>query len=486
MMLKKKTPRGAVYSLTKIIAVIVCLCMLPIDPSYAGQAKENGVSNVTQTKPPLISIPEEYGAIEESHQGTNGRTIFYIQDAHDSLEAQENIAQIINHLVVNYGIKTVFEEGYEGPVPSDEYFGFIDDPTIKERVSYFLMDKLRIGGAEYAHINRKQGFDLIGADSAALHVQNIEWYRESAKRREEIASDLQEIEKHIKKLVNKYFPKEMKEWMKLKRRLDEDKLSLLDYVKRTMSLKDHSGGMQIETQPNIHVLLAAEISADPKIIESAQQIEVKTLLEEIELLENRLAESHLNNDRDKKVFRYYKGIQLLKRLNAIEVTSEEYKTAKDAIVGLNTDELVEFIVKQSHKSLVLSKRWESNIKHAMKFYELAESRDQVIRKTLVTSNINHAALIFGGFHKENIKSILKGEDFSYYIITPKITEISERHQAYYKQIMSLGRQGLEVPFYLAKAAKMLVLFNGPVAIARSEISSVRNAIQSLPPDSIRK
>ncbi len=52
---------------------------------------------------------------------------------------------MIKHLVEHNGVKTVFEEGYEGPVPTDKYFGFIKDPKIKEKVAYFLMDHLRIG-----------------------------------------------------------------------------------------------------------------------------------------------------------------------------------------------------------------------------------------------------------------------------------------------------------------------------------------------------
>ena len=124
-----------------------------------------------------IRIPPELGLIDESFRGNSGKTILFIQDAHDSLEAQENIAKIINHLVTNDGVKTVFEEGYEGPVPTDKYFGFIKDPKIKEKVAYFLMDHLRFGGAEYAHINRTKDFILVGADSLKLHKENVDQYR---------------------------------------------------------------------------------------------------------------------------------------------------------------------------------------------------------------------------------------------------------------------------------------------------------------------
>ncbi len=88
-------------------------------------------------RPSQIKIPSEFGTIEESSLHSSNKTIIYIQDAHDSLEAQENIAKIIQHLVEHDGVKTVYEEGYEGPVPSDEYFGFIKDPRSKKRFPIF-------------------------------------------------------------------------------------------------------------------------------------------------------------------------------------------------------------------------------------------------------------------------------------------------------------------------------------------------------------
>ena len=110
-------------------------------------------------------LPPELGSIDEIYRPESGarsperfpapgsrrsaaKTIVFIQDAHDSLEAQENIAKIIEHLVAHHGVRTVFEEGYEGPVPTDDYFGFIEDPELKRKVAYFFLDHLRIGGAE--------------------------------------------------------------------------------------------------------------------------------------------------------------------------------------------------------------------------------------------------------------------------------------------------------------------------------------------------
>ena len=187
-------------SLQKTIAIFVSICLMFCEtfayadavhsPRSIAPRKENRQTYaqglVSLGPVPNLSlrnelIPQDLGTIEESYQGSLDKTIFYIQDAHDSLEAQENIAEIIRHLVENYEVNTVFEEGYEGPVPSDDYFGFIKSPKAKEKVSYFLMDKLRLGGAEYAHVNRKKDFNLIGVDSLELHRQNVEAYRKSVK-----------------------------------------------------------------------------------------------------------------------------------------------------------------------------------------------------------------------------------------------------------------------------------------------------------------
>ena len=122
-------------SFLRIIGLLTLICFVTtlFEPSLRASDESSA----------LLSIPSRLGTIEESFRGTSDKTVIYIQDAHDSLEAQKNIAKIIRHAVREYGVKTVFEEGFEGPVPTEEYFGFIKDPKIREKTSYFLMDKLR-------------------------------------------------------------------------------------------------------------------------------------------------------------------------------------------------------------------------------------------------------------------------------------------------------------------------------------------------------
>jgi len=61
--------------------------------------------------------------------------VIYVMDAHESLEAQENIAAMIALWVRRRGLRQVYEEGYEGPLPTEKYFGRITDRRIRERVT---------------------------------------------------------------------------------------------------------------------------------------------------------------------------------------------------------------------------------------------------------------------------------------------------------------------------------------------------------------
>jgi hypothetical protein len=53
------------------------------------------------TVQPQALIPSAWGTIEKQLSGSTGKTIYLIEDAHDSMEAQKNIAKMIARLVEN-------------------------------------------------------------------------------------------------------------------------------------------------------------------------------------------------------------------------------------------------------------------------------------------------------------------------------------------------------------------------------------------------
>lgn len=431
-----------------------------------------------------MSLPDDLGTLEESFQGNSEKTIVYIQDAHDSLEAQENIAKIIHELVDRYGVQTVYEEGYEGEVPTEDYFGFIKEPEVKEKVSHFLMDQLRIGGAEYAHINRKDNFKLIGADSIQLHLENIQWYREAVKRQEEIERDLSALETEIIKLGNQYFPKEFKAWLKFKKRHAENQLSLFDYLSRSKDyyFKTASEEPFLKKYPLISMIQILPMTQDPQVMEQIKAIDAKALFLEIEAMEEDLSAQFLESERDRQIFEYHRGLMLLKRLVYLEVTQAEYDAVRETLKRLKTEKAADFIVRETKKSIVLSKQWEETIRNAIKFYEVALERDHAIEarldEFLKDPEQDMALLVFGGFHQNSIKKILKEKQLSYHVVTPKIETIDSRHRDTYKHLMSEGLHPQEASLVVARAVPAMRLFEMPYGMDVS-LAQLRNQIEVL-------
>ncbi|MFA5160452.1 MAG: hypothetical protein WC484_08130, partial [Candidatus Omnitrophota bacterium] len=419
-----------------------------VAPSAANASGSNTVSGAG-----TLVLPE-FGAIDESHIGVLDKTVIYIQDAHDSLEAQENIAGLITHLTTKQGVKTVFEEGCEGSVPTDELFSGVSEADVKEKVSYFFLDQLRIGAAEYAHINRdraKGDFKLIGADSIRLHLQNIIWSLEAAKTKKETEKDLAELTRHINRLAERNFPKPVREWLKLKDRFASDRLPLFDYIQRTRKilLGEITPEAFKQKFPDLSLLMEARDSQDEVVLNKIGSINAKTLFQEIDGMENQISRSFLGKERDQQTFQYLKTLSLIGRLNNLEVTPAEYEIAKAAVRNLDTKQLAEFIVKQTKRSLVLSKQWETNLKSAESFYETAHARDYSIEaalsRFLKDPNEKTAVLVYGGFHKSGIKDIFTKLGLSYHIVSPKITKADPVHKAYYQQLLSNGFYSYEMP-----------------------------------------
>lgn len=470
----------------KVLALFLSVSFLCSNLTLHAESLERSLTSrheVTKEpwfRPNTFEIPQELGTIEEkfASKRTGAKTIIYVQDAHDSFEAQENIAGIINHTVTHYGVKTVFEEGYEGLVPTDEYFSFIQNPKVKEKTSYFLMDKLRIGGAEYAHINRIHDFKLIGADSIMLHFENNRQYKKARRRQGEIRKELSILKNEIRNLANRFFPTEFKSWLKLKERFDLHQIDLLPYLKQSSLLVT-----DVNQYANISILLLENQDA-------ASTIEAKTLFEEIDRFEIAIAARFLQSKRNRKLFEYYQGLNLMSRLNQIEITPAEFEAVQDRLQKLKTSEMVNFIARESHKSLVASRKWEESIRDAVRFYEISKERDQAIAKRfdefLRQPDEQAAVLVFGGFHKDQIRKVLREKGFSYLIVSPKISTIDPVHQLYYKRLMSVGRHPFEAPLPIARASRIasrpyqLGLTPAGDRLARAELRVISDVIEKNP------
>ncbi|GEM_PF-650588 len=435
----KKVTRLAAFS-TMLIFFMSLLAGFPVSNA---QAAESSIE---------ISIPKNFGTVEKVFEGQSAFPLIYIQDAHNSFEAQENIARIIDHLTGKYGIRKVLSEGYEGPMPLDQLYPF-EDKEVRETVSRHSMDYLRLSGAQYAYVNRRHPFNLIGIDDLDLYLANLKAYEQSAKNRETISQDLRAISRELSALGDRIYPKEIKEWLKLKSRLSGREINLADYLFRVFRFY-HGKNAALDSKKFPRLALVSKslsknrISEEElsKINEELERLESLAFFTELEAFENSFAERFLTDSRSKELFYYQKSVDLLNRLNLFSITPQEYVQIKSSLLDLKTEKLASFLANNLKRSVVIKKEWESLIAWSLWFYELAKLRDDVFTKRIPASE--PAILVTGGFHKQPVLDYLEKHRISYVVISPRISGDDPVHQERYDFLMSGKRFDFEKPFAL--------------------------------------
>jgi len=115
----------------------------------------------------------------------------------------------------------------------------------------------------------------------------------------------------------------------------------------------------------------------------------------------------------------------VEKLTDLKISSHELDELKQNLKKWNTESLAPLLARAKKNPIVLSKRWETLIQTALKFYELAHKRDTAVERALLNwinpsaslraseqgAKDKEAVLVFGGFHREGITEILRRNGF---------------------------------------------------------------------------
>jgi len=177
-----------------------------------------------------ITIPEQFGNIEEVFQGAqNSPLIVHIQNVHANYEAQVNIKAILNHLVEKYNFSLIQLEGAVSKL----------DPTILEpsylkeanvKLVDFLMREGRITGADAFAVETNKSVDLYGIEDYNLYSENLKTFRAVYKHQEEMKTYFFEIHRLIQNVSPKLFNPENLDFTRKTEEFAGDKIDILDYL----------------------------------------------------------------------------------------------------------------------------------------------------------------------------------------------------------------------------------------------------------------
>lgn len=444
------------------VALLLCLCLTAQDAAALALPAEGPSA--------LIDLPAGTGKVSEVWQGgASGKMVFLVEDAHDSVRAQKNIARIILQLVRQRGIGSVYEEGYEGPVPTDDFYGEISNPRLRYKVSLERLKKLRIGGAEFAHINRfydaeskASDFQLIGADSLQGHLQNILAYRAAAGMQPAILNDLNGIEKKLRNLASLKLDAKTRDWLKLRDRYLADETDLTAYLRRSIPFYLEEADVRRFSQdyPALSKLAEALDTKDAVLMKEILQVHTGDFYRELAVFDEALfARISRKAPGLAPLAEALQFLPLARKLARMELNPLEYEKIKGKLEKFQTRDIAGYAAEALKETVVFSRRWETQIKPALEFYEAALSREDAARTALEQfseSSEKETILVFGGFHAPRLKEMMRGLGLSYAVLTPNLGSLSARDRTLYRRLMAADeRLHALVPQALTRLSRVL-------------------------------
>jgi membrane glycosyltransferase len=124
----------------------------------------------------VLLLPKEIATVQKIYQSPNKKapTLFHIQDAHASFQAQQNITNTLMHLVEEQKIDAIFVEGAMGRL-DPKILSLDDNENDREKVIKKLKEYGVLGGIESFLLENE--VKTFGVEEEKLYLQNLTDYR---------------------------------------------------------------------------------------------------------------------------------------------------------------------------------------------------------------------------------------------------------------------------------------------------------------------
>ena len=221
-----------------------------------GSGSAGGPGSIRDLNVGTFKLPEYLGQIRDSwaSPGQLG-TIIHIQDAHCNYAAQHKIAEIVEYLNKEYGIRTVnLEGGVKGYDLS--IFTNITDRQVRERVADYFVKEGLVNGAEYFAINNPEKVSLWGIEEARLYLDNLGVYTASLAHKDEIDKDLKNLGYILTMLKVKVYSKELLEFDMKYSQYKANNIEFKDYLEYLIQAAK-ARALDVKSFGNIYLLSQA-------------------------------------------------------------------------------------------------------------------------------------------------------------------------------------------------------------------------------------
>ncbi|MBI4971266.1 MAG: hypothetical protein HZC17_05460, partial [Candidatus Omnitrophica bacterium] len=416
-------------------------------------------------------------------QSKNSPFVYLIQDAHDSLDAQESIRNILRQLVDKEGVELVCFEG--GSLKLDRsFYDFAHNPKLNIKVWDSLFQQGEIGGLERYALQSPEKIQFYGIEDESVYFKNVHALQSVYAGEETARLTIRSIDSRFAQEWGRLITGELKKFLDSRNAFQERKIPLNQYAdelskwaKKIAHLDLLDSSSQNNWPQLVRLLKLREFEARLKKNEEQIQEELKAVQEKSKNSPVNFVWDLSRHVRVKGHLRWYfertvdelraKGVALdlfphLKDWIGFHVLQDELeaKPLFDEIENFEkiildhmnlSAEIRNFLVREHQwiltKKLIrlelTRKEWrevkvkdfsfdglDSLIELARRNYELVERRDQILSNRFADRikrmNAKKAAVIVGGFHADELAAFLKQNKLSYEVINPTIRNLDRK------------------------------------------------------------
>ncbi len=255
-------------------------------------------------KSQTLQLPESYGRVTESFQGTSSFTINHIQDAHSHYEAQQNIRNILKTLTEKNGNTFIGLEGANTQLAPKSYHFFPWD-FINLKIADSLMKKGSLSGAEYFALELEENNSPLrkklifeGVESVDIYKEDLELFKTLILQKNEVQQTTKQLDSALDKIQSKVYNSDLLKLTRKKRAYQNKEIDLMIFLsaiqkewQKTFNL-DLSSPLNQKAWPYLSRMLYLK-QQESNISLQAVKREVKDL---IQVLNQKIGDAQVRSD----------------------------------------------------------------------------------------------------------------------------------------------------------------------------------------------
>jgi len=501
-------------------------------------------TSVTPTPPylnlPLFNINHQHGkVISSTSSNSDAPTVYLIQDAHASLDAQQNIRHILTQLSEEEKLDTVLFEG--GSLKLDKsFYDVMDDLDKNKQVWDKLFLEGQMGGVERFSVESSKKINLFGIENEKIYFNNIKAIQDVYEAHQKAIPQINKVDKYFDQHRTKLISGDLKKVLDQKQLFDEKKTDLNVYGKqlvkwamkqldldlskakfqdkwpqlvRFRKLQELEQKVKSNPAPLLlndeylekgkgHLRWYIEHALDQGVISQSEirnshirdsiafhilkdELRAKDLFSELEKLEALLIQSFNSSEEVQNYLNDLNSWTLFKKLITLKLTREEWgdvKVSEQSVIARQT------IAPWQSQLRTQNSELRTVLQTALTNYHLVEKRDQILLSNALSRikqlKSKKTAIITGGFHTQPFIDTLSKSNFNYTVISPHIQNIKNKLN-YQSRILALSQTALDIPGALTSSlsknrflSALPFISQAPVIPAKAGISQPRSQISS--------